>query len=502
MREFARTERQTGLRSAREQLWVIASPFVLAILPALDLWWHNRTVVSFGEAAIVMCALVVATAAGLWAMTRVPSWQPKAILLLSSFWVWWFSYDGIRRLLATAPFIYEVGRHRYLIPAWLCVFAIEVSLVSASKRNLRTINRYVAASALVVLASQLTVYVTSEIKKPITNGPETASLMKDVRLDGRQTAKPDIYYIILDAYSGRSELKRVLGFDNGPFVQYLETKGFYVPRRSYSNYSWTLLSMAATLNLNYLPTEVAESGAERVPDDLTLETLIADSSVVRALRRAGYSYVDMSIARDEYIEPFATALAKTTLLSRPIVENLIEGNIRRVHVLRKLEELKTLRHPEGPVFVYAHLLIPHHPYIFDRDGNSPPWIDRVMQMRPEQELYLDQVRFANAKIREVVDALLSKDGPPPIVIVQGDHGTGPFVSSAEANRRLRMGILNAYYVPDTIRPRLYDSITPVNTFRLILNELGADLPLLKDRRYFSTAADFRGLIAFDLPAEE
>ena len=273
--------------------------------------------------------------------------------------------------------------------------------------------------------------------------------------------------------------------------------------------------MAATLNLNYLPAEATERATERVADDINLETLITNNSVVPALRQAGYSYVDMSLSSDDFsissltsgqspifgIEAFAVALAKMTPLSRPVVENLIEGNIRRAQILRKLEELKTLNRPASPIFVYAHLLIPHHPYIFDRSGNKPPWTDRVMQMRPERELYLDQVRFANAKIREVVDALLTGDGPPPIVIVQGDHGADPMGSSEEANRRLRMGILNAYYVPDAIRTRLYDSITPVNTFRLVLDYLGADLPLLKDRRYFSTSANFRELIAFDLPPE-
>jgi hypothetical protein len=51
-----------------------------------------------------------------------------------------------------------------------------------------------------------------------------------------------------------------------------------------------------------------------------------------------------------------------------------------------------------------------------------------------------------------------------------------------------MSILNAYYFPDRDYGHLYDSITPVNTFRIILSQyFGADFGLLKDEAFFSTA---------------
>ena len=50
----------------------------------------------------------------------------------------------------------------------------------------------------------------------------------------------------------------------------------------------------------------------------------------------------------------------------------------------------------------------------------------------------------------------------------------------------RMGILNAYFVPEKTQHLLYNSITPVNTFRLIFNELfSANFELLEERIYFS-----------------
>ena len=50
----------------------------------------------------------------------------------------------------------------------------------------------------------------------------------------------------------------------------------------------------------------------------------------------------------------------------------------------------------------------------------------------------------------------------------------------------RMSIFNAYYLPDQNTGLIYDSITPVNSFRLILNAyFNANYELLEDKSYFS-----------------
>jgi hypothetical protein len=71
-------------------------------------------------------------------------------------------------------------------------------------------------------------------------------------------------------------------------------------------------------------------------------------------------------------------------------------------------------------------------------------------------------------------------------VVQGDHGPGPAPERVGLDFRVspsRRRILNAYRFPDRDYSRLYDTISPVNTFRVILSQyLGLDLPLLPDRR--------------------
>ncbi|MEO1086533.1 MAG: hypothetical protein AAFY88_20055, partial [Acidobacteriota bacterium] len=52
--------------------------------------------------------------------------------------------------------------------------------------------------------------------------------------------------------------------------------------------------------------------------------------------------------------------------------------------------------------------------------------------------------------------------------------------------RERTGIFHALYLPEPCRDRLYPSMTPVNSFRLLFScHFGADMPLLEDKVYFS-----------------
>jgi hypothetical protein len=92
----------------------------------------------------------------------------------------------------------------------------------------------------------------------------------------------------------------------------------------------------------------------------------------------------------------------------------------------------------------------------------------------------------NKKLREVVDGLLTGQDNPPVIIIQGDHGSG-FLGDApdEDAYREKMGILNAYHLPNGGNDLLYESITPVNTFRVVFNHyFGQDFGLLDDTSHF------------------
>src|ERR1051325_411851 len=51
--------------------------------------------------------------------------------------------------------------------------------------------------------------------------------------------KPDIFFIILDEYSGSEGLRDLFNFDNNKFENQLQQRGFFIAKMSRSNYNYT-----------------------------------------------------------------------------------------------------------------------------------------------------------------------------------------------------------------------------------------------------------------------
>ena len=150
---------------------------------------------------------------------------------------------------------------------------------------------------------------------------------------------------------------------------------------------------------------------------------------------------------------------------------------------------------EEPTFAFIHFILPHGPFIFDRDGNLTlfkPSIFREQDPALQEHLgYLEQLIFINKKFEAVVDELLSKSDVPPIIILQADHGPHwvPLQGGGELTEETivkeRMKILNAYFLPDNGKQLLYESVTPVNSFRIVFNlYFDTDYELLEDESYY------------------
>jgi hypothetical protein len=139
----------------------------------------------------------------------------------------------------------------------------------------------------------------------------------------------------------------------------------------------------------------------------------------------------------------------------------------------------------GPKFVFMHIIDPHPPFVFNADGSKIPdpssFIDQNGNYTLEkyQQGYRDDVPFADQELEKTITALLSKSTRPVVIVLQTD--TGPWFTSGPD----QFTILNAYYMPGHTA-QLYPGISPVNSFRVVLNAyFNAKLPLLNDQSYFS-----------------
>jgi hypothetical protein len=328
------------------------------------------------------------------------------------------------------------------------------------------------------------------------------------------TDKPDIFFIIVDGYGRSDQIERVMGYSNNEFIESLREKGFYVADRSHSNYCQTQLSLASSLNLSFLQ-ELGDMFPDSSNDRHPLVRGIDESYISSYLKRRGYAYIGVTSGFDEIqlkstdvsydhklaytmLEDAVVQLTPITLVPFRVVRRF---NDRRESLIGAFENLRYLGTPTShPRFVVAHLLAPHPPFVFDAAGNPirQPlpfgfW-DGSHYMSfgtPEgyRSGYVGQIQYLNKQLLAIIDALVSKAAKPPVIIIEGDHGSKLKMHQDVIDKtdlRECFSNLMAFHVPGSIREKLYPEVSSVNTFRLVLNGLFKEnLPLLPDKSYYS-----------------
>lgn len=304
---------------------------------------------------------------------------------------------------------------------------------------------------------------------------------------------PNIYYIIPDEYAGFYSLKKYYDFENSGFKDFLLKRGFYVPEKSYSNYGMTRLSVSSSLNMDYINYKIP-TGLE---DEIGLKHIL-DNNLIKILNAYDYETTivlnDWHIARGDLSKTDTAEIRNWTSVISPVkISNI---NILRSTILRYLlfEYLRDNKRQEihqafnflgnfskqmrkNPQFIYFHVLFPHSPFLFDKNGNP-------CSLR--QGNYLGQLKYTNILLERSVKTILEND-KNAIIIIQSDHGQRKLAETTK-DKSVRYNNIIAIYIPEKYRDKvkLYESITPVNIFRVILNPiLHLDLKILPDKKVAS-----------------
>jgi hypothetical protein len=301
--------------------------------------------------------------------------------------------------------------------------------------------------------------------------------------------KPDIFYIIFDAYSSSNQLKNEYGYSNQAIEDYLHDKGFYVAKDSKSNYSCTAFSIGSSLNMNYIKNV---DTLNKTTDRQYFQALKLSykNDVAVFLQNGGYQILNYSLfdfdSHPTTIKNFDfwgirklydnyNLLFK---LDRDIGYHLHEENFRlfnndlysvntplnrkRLHneVLKEVMtsiKLKTA----GPKFVYGHFLEPHPPYFYDSTGKL------FGSSQPSKEVaYLHQIAFSNNIIKKITDSIMLYSNRPTVIIFQSDHGIS---FDKPINKQGHFPNFSAIYFSNKDYSLLTDSTHNVNTFRIVFN---------------------------------
>jgi hypothetical protein len=477
--------------------------FLLSVFPALALLTNN---LGQADLLVVQRPIVISILIGilifLVAFLLVRNWR-KASLWTSLAMVMMLSYGHIYQIVEDFQlFGFLIGRHRYLVIFWGVVFILGTWLIFRKIRKLNEVILILNIVSLILVVFQIGQIANYRIRKSISSKQAQEAITDTFLLPNDLENLPDVYLIVLDMYGREDALEAHYNFDNSEFISQLEELGFYVADCARSNYATTALSLASQLNMEYL---------DGLIDDVNQEStsyLIRNSAVRLSLEEIGYTSIafntgfgwadvnDSDIYLEKppdpirwYIDPFEQLFIEGTLL-RPLLDYYLSlgfgetkyfdtvNEMKAQRVQMVLDHLKLIPQMNEPKFVYAHVLVPHPPHVFNIDGSVNLQASEHSDDKKEFEIQLD---YLNPQIIEIVKGIIDESNPSPIIIIEGDHGLFDFQ---------RTSILSAFYFPNGGDEVLFPQISLVNTFRLLFNEyFGTVFPVLDDVGHKRVGAD-------------
>lgn len=469
----------------------VIHPLVFAACPILVIFSQSLNLINPKEIILpVLLALTIATA--VWVLFAIILKNKKKGAFIVSFGLGiFFSYGYLFNFLSdfTAGGLYL--RHIYLLPVYLALFLILIFYFRRTKRKLdraTTIANYCSISLLAVLVVISSYNYVDRVVHPFT------TLSDPTIPASTRENPPDIYYIILDSYAHPSILEEAYNYNDSQFISFLKSRNFYVADGSHSNYRHTFLSFASSLNMEYINNRVDMSVKDTV-NFHRLYKMTDDNRIMRIMKSYGYDTINFAsrdgvtgnirvadinyCEKNPYVHSQLLITAVKTSVLEPAYWKLFRAfdNQRDLCVFSELSDLN--KEDTRPFFAFAHILLPHSPYRFGPNGET--------LMEDDQKIgYINQVKFANKEIMEVVDKIQKESRIQPIIIIQSDTGTSLDSSDINEIMKRKLMILNAYYLPGNGTSHLYNTITPVNSFRIILDQyFDQQYPLLDDKTYYS-----------------
>ena len=478
-------------------------PLLLAIYPAL-FHYANNVVITLLSSLLRILLFHAIISIGVYVAFLIfyRHQSTRAAVATFVFLVFFHTYGILYQYILKLDIVQI--EHYFMLPLFILI-AFYASWLTA-KLSDSLLVRVWSTGALVLgflLAFNVIQIIPHELEKRQQIALAAPAAAPAVSNSAAADAHPDIYYIVLDEFSGFEPMRQYWNYQGvNDFKRFLEDKGFFVAEQSHGASETTLYELATRLNYQEYPccNEITSYFAA-----------IADNEVMRYLKAKGYTTVtfdesnsvfpadlpmqtdyNYSIAPDSVssstlLDDFGILVINNTMLRAfsHIYEPLVAEPWMNGHkdmLFFTLNKMKNLNDVPSPKFVYVHLLLPHMPFMFDKNGvvitttNNTNWND-----------YLGNYIFSMTYAERMITNIFSQADPnrPPIIILQSDHGARNQIYNGNEETLLKdfpeefkTSILFTLYLPEYDTSNLPQDINPINTFPVVFNYLfDAQIPL-------------------------
>lgn len=318
---------------------------------------------------------------------------------------------------------------------------------------------------------------------------------------------PNIYLIIPDRLTSIEGL-REFGVDTGEYEETLTGYGFYLrpdqlsideitPDSKPVPTTRTFRFMSSILNGGIdIPLDISYNQASRLVKQASMFGAMIDMGYeihnvgswyteTQMFSQATQNYVTNSYGLGGFLynSEFGMAVLDRSILRyfniSPALPGKMHTEIRRnEHLFQKntIADIadKTINNSNS-VFVMAHLMLPHIPFVWSANGSYP---ESGLNVR---ELYREQAQFTLMYLVEVVEKILSSD-PDAVILIQSDEGclfhNKP--DNAGLSENQWNGQMVAWRIPG-VEDGEMDRIQPIGLLNEVINKQ-TDLSLIHEVR--------------------
>ena len=483
----------------------------LPVLTLLALCWPfanfldvNKTMLRASQVFDVLAYLnLCIAAAGLfWALLYVLHVSRKVRFALDAASAisiaLFFSFPIIMNLIASALAVLGTNNGGFLVYAALLLVAFGISFWAGTKGSARS---FLLVFFLIVAALpsfRYTWFETSQAFSKASQQPADGNVV-----EASFEAKPDVYFLVMDNYARSDFLQRYFDHDNTSFLNALRERGFSVSKDFNSNYPSTFLSLASTLEMDYVATPDVTFDNR----DPFVEAIVGGSLVHDTFRSAGYTIAHGSYkvtsagcqGNEEYCldKGLATSLGEIEygLLSLTPIATLL-GRVQFYGLPPQtldqyIEKVSNVPF-EKSVFYFIHSNPPHPPFYMTEQCIEGP-ISAINAREGDQNMkaaYNISVDCAGRGALQFIDDVLAKDSEA-VIILQSDHGSSstvdwrvPATEWTTVQSEERLAALSAIRTPERCNELDGDVKSSVNTFRAVIACLENRAPNFLQDRYF------------------
>ncbi len=502
--------------------------YFLVLLPVVFILHGYNAFFSFFPSAFVTFNLIIALLTSLlFFLGCYLLMRDKRKAAILSFWILLFTFsfgylhDTCKKLSGSGFF----SSYKFILSISFVLFVAVFVFLKKRKtffhRHFLFLNTLMLCLLLYEIVAAVIGFVNYKHENHLLDNRFTAGKQAKIDTIIPDSLKPDIYFLVFDALPSSLAMKNEWGFDNSVLDSFLLKENFYVHSKSKSNYNLTVLSVSSTLNMDYtLPIDLYQDETKMY---FKASASLLDNSLTRILQQQKYEikqYQPVSFVNKDwdgelffadmlYMNYFYQTLPgrmyrdlgwnisrfnNKTIKNR----NLEKYRRRNLSLQNDLQQTKLLVEKsctlikENKQFIYAHFQLPHDPFIFDSAGRLKPTEKTITYTEEEQPTaFKEQVKFTNKIIQELVLHIKKYNRQNTVIIIEGDHG---YRNIHGKKGYMIFDNFSSVYFPDHDYRHQYATMSPVNSFRLVLNKFfAANLPLLKDSSIF---------IPYTLPGEK